>query len=155
MGDLIFKGTVDEIDVGKLAVGLPARLKIGALPDSTVTGVVTRIAPQAIEKDNSKLFEVEIELDPGQNVVLRAGYSANADVVIREKKDILLVAERLVTFEDGGKKAFVEIPGGAPKSPPRKVEIKTGLSDGLNVEVLEGLKAGDSVIERPPREITG
>jgi HlyD family secretion protein len=155
MGDLIFKGTVDEIDVGKLQVGLPARLKIGALPDAAVTGIVTRIAPQAIERDNSKLFEVEIELDPGQHAVLRAGYSANADVVIREKKDIVLVAERLVTFEDAGKKAFVELPGAGPKDEPRKVEIKTGLSDGLNVEVVEGLKAGDRVIERPPREIKG
>jgi HlyD family secretion protein len=155
MAGLIFKGTVDEIDVGKLREGLPARLKIGALPDATVTGVLTRIAPQAVEKDNSKLFEVEIELDPGQNVVLRAGYSANVDLVIREKKDILLVPERLVTFEDGGKKAFVEIPGASPKDEPKRVEIKTGLSDGLNVEVVSGLKAGDKVVERPPREIKG
>jgi HlyD family secretion protein len=155
MGDLIFKGTVDEIDVGKLAVGLAARLKVGALPDATVTGVLTRIAPQAIEKDNAKLFEVEIELDPAQEEVLRAGYSANADLVIREKTDIVLVPERLVTFEDGGKKAFVEIPGDGPKSEPKKVEITTGLSDGLNVEVVSGLEAGKQVVERPPREIQG
>ena len=91
MGGLIFKGTVDEIDVGKLKEGLPARLKIGALPDAVVTGKLTRIAPQAIEKDNSKLFEVEIELDTKDAVVLRAGYSANVDLVIREKKDLLIV----------------------------------------------------------------
>lgn len=155
MSDLIFKGTVDEIDVGKLAVGLPARLKVGALPDAAVTGVLTRIAPQAIEKDNAKLFEVEIELDPGQEAVLRAGYSANADLVIREKTDIVVVPERLVTFEDGGKKAFVEVPGDGPKSEPKRVEIVTGLSDGLNVEVVSGLEAGAKVVERPPREIQG
>ena len=152
MGDLIFKGTVDEIDVGKLAVGLPARLRIGALPDAKVTGKLTRIAPQATEKDNAKLFEVEIELDPGQETALRAGYSANADLVIKEKKDILLVPERVVIFEDGGKKAFVELPGESPKAPPKKVEIATGLSDGLNCEVTSGVKKGDFVIQRPPKE---
>ncbi|HEX4822884.1 MAG TPA: efflux RND transporter periplasmic adaptor subunit [Candidatus Polarisedimenticolaceae bacterium] len=151
MKDLIFKGTVDEIDVGKLQVGLPTRLRIGALPDKTVTGKLTRIAPQATEKDNAKLFEVEIELDPGQEAVLRAGYSANADVVIKEKKDILLIPERVITFEDGGKKAFVEIPGGSPKAPAKKVEIATGLSDGLNCEVTSGLKKGDLVLQRPPK----
>lgn len=155
MTDLVFKGTVDEIDVGKLHVGLPVRFRIGALPDAAVTGRLSRIAPQAKEKDNAKLFEIEIELDPTSGTVLRAGYSANANVVIREKKDVLLVPERLVTFEDGGKKAFVEVPGAGPKDPPRKTEIKTGLSDGLNVEVLEGLKEGDRIVERPPREIEG
>ncbi|HZN54129.1 MAG TPA: efflux RND transporter periplasmic adaptor subunit [Candidatus Polarisedimenticolaceae bacterium] len=152
MGDLIFKGTVDEIDVGKLAVGLPARLRIGALPDAKITGKLTRIAPQATEKDNAKLFEVEIELDPGHKTVLRAGYSANADLVIKEKKDILLVPERVITFEDGGKKAFVQLPGDTPKAPPKKVEITTGLSDGLNCEVVAGLKKGDMVIQPPPKD---
>ncbi len=155
MSDLVFKGTVDEIDVGKLAVGLPVRFRIGALPEATVTGRLSRIAPQAKEKDNAKLFEVEIELDPSAGTVLRAGYSANADVVIREKQEVLLVPERLVTFEDGGKKAFVELPGIGPKDPPKRAEIRTGLSDGLNVEVLDGLKEGDKVVERPPREIQG
>lgn len=151
MKDLIFKGTVDEIDVGKLAVGLPARMRIGALPNTTITGKLTRIAPQATEKDNAKLFEVEIELDPGQEVTLRAGYSANADLVIKEKKDILLVPERVIQFEDGGKKAFVEVPGTSPKAEPKKVEIGTGLSDGLNCEVTSGLKKGDLVVSRPPK----
>jgi HlyD family secretion protein len=151
MKDLIFKGTVDEIDVGKMAVGLPARLRIGALPDKTVSGKLTRIAPQATEKDNAKLFEVEIELDPGQEAVLRAGYSANADLIIKEKKDILLIPERVVQFEDGGKKAFVELPGATPKSPVKKVEITTGLSDGMNCEVIAGLKKGDLVVQRPPK----
>jgi HlyD family secretion protein len=155
MRELIFRGTVDEIDVGKLKEGLPARLKIGALPDKEVLGKLTRIAPQAIEKDNAKLFEVEIELDPGQDVVLRSGYSANVDLVIREKGDVVLVPERLVTFEDGGKKAFVEVPADKPGAEPRKVEIATGLSDGLNLEVVSGLEPGAKVIERPPREIKG
>ena len=154
MRDLIFKGTVDEIDVGKLRVGLAARIKIGALPADVVTGVVSRIAPQAKQDEGATLFDVEIELDPGQNIELRAGYSANADIVIREKTDIVIVPERLVTFEDGGQKAFVEVPGDSPEAEPRKVEVKTGISDGLNVEIIKGLKAGDKVIERPPKEIS-
>jgi HlyD family secretion protein len=154
MKDLIFKGTVDEIDVGKMKMGLPARIKVGALPTDVVTGKVTRIAPQAQKKEGSTLFDVEIELDPGQKIVLRAGYSANADVVIREKKDILTLPERLVIFEEGGKKTFVEVPAPNPKDDPKKVSITLGLSDGLNVEVASGLKAGEKVIQRPPKEIS-
>jgi HlyD family secretion protein len=155
MGDLIFKGTVDEIDVGKLSPGVTARLKIGALPGQIVTGRLSRIAPQAKEEEGARLFEVEIELDPVEAVVLRAGYSANADLIIREKTDTLLVPERLVLFEEDGTKTFVELPGDATDADPRKVEIQTGLSDGLNIEVLSGLSEGDQVIQRPPRDILG
>jgi len=152
MRDLIFKGTVDEIDVGKLSVGMPTRIKVGALPTDVVTGHVSRIAPQAQQKEGATLFDVEVELEPSK-ITLRAGYSANADVIIREKKDVLVIPERLVTFADGGKKASVEIPGSDPKS-PKKVDIKTGISDGLNVEVLSGLTKGQKIVERPPKEIS-
>jgi HlyD family secretion protein len=154
MSDIIFKGTVDEIDVGKMHVGMPARIKVGALPSDVVTGKLSRIAPQAQQKEGATLFDVEIELDPNQKVTLRAGYSANADVIIREKKDVLTIPERLVTYEDGGKKASVEIAQADPKAQPKKVEIKTGISDGLNVEVLAGVKKGDRLVERPPKEIS-
>lgn len=154
MSDLIFKGTVDEIDVGKLSVGMSTRIKVGALPTDVVTGKVSRIAPQAQQKEGATLFDVEIELDPGQKITLRAGYSANADVIIREKKDVLVVPERVVTFEDGGKKTTVEVAAATPKAEPKKTEIKTGVSDGLNIEVVSGLKKGDKVVERPPKEIS-
>jgi HlyD family secretion protein len=154
MSDLIFKGTVDEIDVGKLRVGLPTRIKVGALPTDVVTGSVSRIAPQAQQKEGATLFDVEIELQRNSTIVLRAGYSANADVIIREKKDVLIVPERVVTFEDGGKKAFVEIPGAAPKQEPKKVEVKLGISDGMNAEVLSGLQKGAKVVERSPKKIS-
>ena len=94
---------------------------------------------------------MEIELLPGQGVVLRAGYSANAEIVVREKHDVLTIPERLVTFQDG--KASVELPGKGEKDAPVKKEIKTGLSDGMNVEVAEGLTEKDLVIERPPKKI--
>jgi HlyD family secretion protein len=154
MSDLIFKGTVDEIDVGKLKGSLPARIKVGALPTDVVTGKVARIAPQAQQKDGATLFDVEIELDSTANVTLRAGYSANADLIIRERKDVLTIPERVVIFEDGGKKTFVEVPGATEKAPPVKTAVKLGVSDGLNVEVAEGLPKGAKVLERPPKKLT-
>lgn len=154
MTDLVFKGTVDEIDVGKLHPGMTAHIKVGALPDEPVTGKVARIAPQAEQKEGATLFAIEVELQPGKELTLRAGYSANADVVIREKKDVLFLPERLVTMSDDGKKATVEVPAAEPSAPPRTVDVKLGLSDGLNVEIEEGLQEGDEVIERPPKEIT-
>ena len=77
---------------------------------------------------------------------------AQADIVIREKKEVLVFPERLVTFE--GEKATVEIPPADPKEEPTKREIRVGLSDGLSIEVLDGLKQGEMVVERPPKEIT-
>jgi HlyD family secretion protein len=150
MATLVFKGTVDEIDVGKLKEGMPARIKVGALPDAKVDGRVYKIAPKSKTAEGATLFDVEIELLPGKDVVLRAGYSANADIVVREKSDVLLVPERLVTFSEG--KAFVEVPG-AGEAPPAKREVKVGLSDGINVEVAEGLNEKDRVVERPPKKI--
>jgi HlyD family secretion protein len=120
-----------------------------------VTGRLTRIAPQAREEEGARLFDVEIEIQPTDGVMLRAGYSANADLVITEKQDILLIPERLVLFEDDGAKTFVELPGEGEDAEPRKVEIEAGLSDGLNIEVVSGLAEGDQVIQRPPRDIFG
>jgi len=153
MRDLLFKGTVDEIDVGKLHLGLPARLKIGALPDAVVTGTLTRIAPQAIEKDNAKLFEIEIELDPSAGTILRAGYSANADLIIREQSNVVMVPERLVQFDSDGGATWVEVPGDAPGADPVRTDVEVGLSDGLNIEIVSGLEEGDTVVQRPPRDV--
>lgn len=154
MSELLFRGTVDEIDVGRLQMGLPARIKVGAMASAEVTGKLTRIAPQSRVKDGATVFDVEITLDPGLKVPLRAGYSCNAAIVIQEKKDALLLPERVVTYEKGKEKASVELPGPKPKSPPRKVDIAVGISDGLNVEVLSGLKKGDKVLEKAAKPTT-
>jgi len=150
MSTLLFKGTVDEIDVGKLKEGMPARIKVGALPDAKVEGKVYKISPKSKVAEGATLFDVDISLLPAPGVVLRAGFSANADVVVREKQDVLLIPERLVTFADG--KASVEIPGVGDAEPVKRA-IKVGLSDGLNVEVAEGLKEKEQVVERPPKKI--
>ena len=150
MTQLVFMGTVDEIDVGKLAEGMPARIKVGAMPDAAVQGTVYKIAPKSKTAEGATLFDVEITLQPAAGTVLRAGYSANADIVVREKADVLLLPERLVTFAEG--KASVEVPPPVEGEPVKK-EIKVGLSDGINIEVAEGLKLKDQVVERPPKKI--
>jgi HlyD family secretion protein len=76
-------------------------------------------------------------------------------VVIREKNDILIIPERLVLFEgEEGDETYVEVPGEGPEAEPRKVAVSLGLSDGLNIEIVDGLERGDSVIQRPPRDVT-
>ncbi|MDX1643934.1 MAG: efflux RND transporter periplasmic adaptor subunit [Thermoanaerobaculia bacterium] len=151
MGRLIFKGTVDEIDVGKLEEGLPVRIDIGALPSSNVTGSVRMIAPKAVEEEGSTLFDVEVEIEERGDAVLRAGYSANANIIIQEKTDVLIVPERLLIFEDDER--FVELPPPGPEAEPEKHPVQIGLSDGINVEIVSGLSEGDQIVERPPREI--
>lgn len=148
MGSLLFKGTVDEIDVGKIGDGLAAEIQIGALPDAKVLGRVDRIFPKAKKEGNATLFDIWILISDAAGTKLRAGFSATASIRIRESLQVVLIPERLVLFENG--KKFVEVPDGEAT---KKVEIRTGLSDGLNIEILEGLKEGDKVVERPPREI--
>lgn len=154
MASLVFKGTVDEIDVGKISDGMEAEIQIGALPDTKILARVDRIFPKAKKEGNATLFDIWIGIKETAGVTLRAGFSATASIQIRERKQVVLIPERLVIFEDG--KRFVEIAdNGESKGEPktRKVEIQTGLSDGLNIEILSGLKEGEKVVERPPREI--
>ena len=153
MSDLIFKGTVDEIDVGKLHGGMIARIKVGALPTDVVTGKVARIAPQAQQKEGATLFDVEIELEPTEHHAARRLLGQRRPHHPREegRPD---APERVVIFEDGGKKTFVELPAAKPKEPPKKVAVKLGVSDGLNTEVVEGLALGAKVVERPPKKLT-
>ena len=149
MKNLIFKGTVDEIDVGKIYEGMEAALKIGAIPDQKIMGRVSRISPKAKRQENATLFDVEIEIVQKGDKVIRAGYSANADLVINKAEGTLILPERLVSFENG--KAFVEIKNG--RAQIIKKEVKTGLSDGITIEIREGLKEGDEIVERPPKEV--
>ena len=151
MDDLIFKGNVDEIDVGKLHVGQEVEIEIGAIPNQKIAGKLTKISPKAHKEEGSTLFEVEIEIDDTGKNFLRAGYSANADIIITKKVDIVLAPERLVTIEDSIK--TVEVLDSLGIITP--VEIETGLSDGINIEIVSGVDAGAMLVERPPKEITG
>jgi HlyD family secretion protein len=153
MKSLRFKGTVDEIDVGKITAGMDAEMQIGALPETKIEGKVERIYPKAKKEGNATLFDIEISLDKTGGQTLRAGFSATASIRIRDRKQVLMLPERLIIFDSG--KRFVEVPEGQGKGEQktRKVEVQTGLSDGLNIEILSGLKEGDKVVEKPPREI--
>lgn len=161
MNDLIFKGTVDEIDVGRLEEGMPVQIKVGALPNAEVSGVLSKIWLKARKEDNSTVFPVEIEIteavkkDPAHPeddpvpVVLRAGYSSNADVIIERRDQVLLIPERVVEFD--GDTATVKVVV-APGEVEERV-IATGLSDAINVEVVDGLEEGARVQEKPVKEI--
>jgi HlyD family secretion protein len=149
MNSLIFKGTVDEIDVGKLEEGMTAELKIGAIPDEKIFGTLTKISPKAKQQENATLFDVEIEITQRGKKMIRAGYSTNAELVINKAENTLFIPERLVEFNE--EKAYVEVMGDNGEIIKREVEI--GLSDGINVEIKEGLAEGEEVVERPPKEI--
>jgi HlyD family secretion protein len=149
MEELIFKGTVDEIDVGKLKSGMKTDIKVGALPGEEVEGVLSKISPKAKKQDNTTLFDIEIEVTDQGSKTLRAGYSANADIIISRKDSILVIPERLVTF--AGDTARVEVQDSVGSIDFKNIEV--GLSDGLNIEVVSGLELGDRVVERPPKEI--
>ena len=149
MSNLIFRGTVDEIDVGKLREGMPADVKVGALPDAAVSGEVYAISLKARTEDNATVFPIEVTLTEVGEAVLRAGYSANVDIIIDRRDDVLVIPERLIRFEEGVSEVTVLLPGGETED---RV-IETGLSDALTIEVLAGLEEGDLVIEPPPREI--
>ncbi|OGC92720.1 MAG: hypothetical protein A2W25_07005 [candidate division Zixibacteria bacterium RBG_16_53_22] len=150
MDKLVFKGTVDEIDVGKLVEEMPVDLKIGALPNEKLTGRLSKISPKAKKQDNTTLFDLEVEITEAGTKALRAGYSANAEIIITKKDSILVIPERLVSFQ--ADTARVEVQDSATGKIDFK-NIKTGLSDGLNIEVTEGLALGEKVVERPPKEI--
>ena len=149
MERLIFKGTVDEIDVGKLREGMIAELKVGALPTDKITGTLYKISLKAEKKENATVFPIEISVPGGTKTTLRAGYSANASIIIQKKDSVLTIPERVVTFRNDS--AFVRVPLGSGKEEERV--IKTGLSDAIKVEVTSGLREGDEVFEKPVKKI--
>ncbi|MCK4633013.1 MAG: efflux RND transporter periplasmic adaptor subunit, partial [candidate division Zixibacteria bacterium] len=141
---------VDEIDVGKLVEGMTADIEIGALSNQKIEGKLLRISPKAHKEEGSTLFEVEIEISDVGEIFLRAGYSANADIIITRKTDIILIPERLITMRDSMN--FVEVADSLGVITERQIEI--GLSDGISIEVTSGLDVGEIMVERPPREIS-
>ncbi len=149
MKSLLFRGTVDEIDVGKLREGMKADIKVGALPDAHVTGTVTKIFPKGKKEENATVFPVEIALGPDGAAHLRAGYSANAEIIVARRDSVLAIPERVVTFDGDTAWVTVQLADGQTE----KRVIQTGLSDAVQIEVLSGLSEGDRVREKPTRKI--
>lgn len=149
MDDLIFRGTVDEIDVGKLSHGMEVQLQVGAIPKDTIRGILRRISPKARKQDNTTIFDVEVTITSTTESVLRAGYSANAEVIVAKKDSVLVVPERLVTFTEDS--TFVDIQDSTGAVVQHPVEV--GLSDGINIEIVAGLEEGQEIVEKPPKTI--
>jgi len=135
--NLLFKGTVDEIDVGRLEEGMKAKITVGAIPDEEVLGIIDIIAPKAGKKEGATVFDIEIIITDKADKPLRVGYSATADIIIDERKDVLIIPEGAVIFEED--KEYVYLANG------EKREIQTGLSDALNIEVVTGLEEGEEI----------
>ncbi len=144
IGQVFVRGKVDEADIGFVKFGMPARITTESFRDQTFSGKVTQISPIGVEKDNVTTFEVEVSIDnPGQQ--LKANMTANAEVILEEKADTLVVPEAAISYDEK-KSAFVEVADPAADTGRRRVPVKVGIGNGTRTEVLEGLKAGDKVV---------
>src|SRR2546425_200146 len=143
--DQVFvRGKVDEADIGRVRLGQPARIRVETFKDKTFNGKVTQISPMGVEKDNVTNFEVRVSIDnPGKE--LKANMTANAEIVLEEHADALIVPESAVTY-DAQKNAFVSVVSPGAKSGRKKVQVKVGVSNGTKIQILDGLKQGDRVV---------
>lgn len=138
MNNLIFRGKVDETEVGSVAIGTPMDISIGAAPDLKPTAVVDYIAPKSDNSSGANSFELKAGIKVDDASKIRAGYSANASIILQRAADVLTVPESAVSFE--GEKTYVYVrTDSVPKAVFERREIKTGLSDGINIEVKSGI----------------
>jgi HlyD family secretion protein len=138
------KGKVDESDIGRVYLGQPARIKVESFKDKSFNGVVTKISPMGVEKDNVTTFEVRVSINnPGGE--LKAEMTANAEIILEEHKNVLQIPEGAIVY-DKDKKASVEIPDPSAKEGKKKIAVNIGISNGAKTELLGGLKEGDQVV---------
>ena len=145
MTELVFKGKVDESEVGKLRTGMDLLLTIGAIEGQRFGATLEYIAPKGIEENGAIQFEIRAALAAAAEATIRANYSANADIVLDRHDKVLAIDEGLLQFE--GEKTFVEVET-APQAFERR-EVKTGLSDGIAIEIVSGIKEGDRLKSKP------
>ncbi len=141
MNEMIFDGKVDESDVGKLKEGMELQLKVGALDKDKFLAKLEYISPQGNEENGAIQFEIKAAVKLQKGTFLRAGYSANADIVLARKDSVMSIKESNLEFD--GDSTFVEVES-APQVFQKRL-IKTGLSDGINIEVLSGLSKEDKI----------
>jgi len=142
MTDLIFEGKVDESEVGKISEGMDLILTIGAIEDEEFDAKLEYISPKGVEENGAIQFEIKASVDLKENQFIRAGYSANANVVLDRRDNVLAIDEGLVQYENDTT-TFVEIAVGDQKFERR--DVKLGLSDGIKVEVLSGVSEEDEI----------
>ncbi len=137
-------GKVDEADIGKVYLGQPARIVVESYKEKKFEGKVTKLSPLGVQKDNVTTFEVRVSIQNSAGE-LRANMSANAEIILEEKENILLVPETSIIY-DKERNTFVETP--TPNSPngKTKIPVKIGISNGVKTEVIEGLTENQKVI---------
>ncbi len=137
MSNLIFKGNVDETEVGQLSVGMPMTISVGAIPDTEPHAVIEYISPKGNESSGANTFELKAALEVDPDVTLRAGYSANATVVLSSAKDVLTIPESVVEFSGDSTFVYCQVDSATQKY--ERTAITTGLGDGVNIEVKSGI----------------
>jgi HlyD family secretion protein len=144
VSDVYVLGKVDEADIGKVYLDQPARIVVESFKDRKFDGRVTKISPLGRERDNVTTFEVRVSIrNPGGE--LRANMTANAEIILEEKKGVLMLPETAVVY-DKERRTFVDVPDPKGERGRRRIPAKLGISNGVKTEVLEGLREGDKVV---------
>ena len=149
MNDLIFIGTIDETEVGRVHTGMPIKLTVGALENRHFDAVLEYISPKATEESGAILFEIKAAASIPDSVMIRAGYSANAEIILQRADNVLTLPESAVSFRNDS--TFVQILTDSTAMPQvfTEKQVKIGISDGINVEILEGIAQGEKVRGNP------
>lgn len=144
MNDLIFRGNIDETEVGRLVEGMPMKITVGALQDLRFDAVLEYVSPKAVENNGANQFEVKAAVTAVRDGKIRSGYSANAEIVLAKAENVLSVPESAIEFS--GDSTFVYVVGGAGEQKTyRRTQVVTGLSDGVNIEIKSGITTKDKV----------
>ena len=143
LGKMIFEGKVDEAEVASLQVGTPLKVSLGAIEDQELDASLQFIAPKGTEEQGAVQFKIEADLVLNDSIFVRAGYSANASIVLDRKEDVLALREALIQFDRKTQDPYVEVMTGDQKFERR--DVKLGISDGVNIEILEGVAEEDEV----------
>lgn len=143
LGKMIFEGKVDEAEVGKLKIGMPLTITLGAIQEKEFEAGLKFIAPKGVEEDGAVQFKIEGDVALDNSFFIRAGYSANASLVLEEKDSVLAVKEAWLQFDKDTEKPYVEVKTG--ENTYERRDIETGISDGIYVEVLSGITESDEI----------
>ena len=144
MKDLIFRGNIDETEVGQLSIGVPMKITIGALQDVKLNASLEYISPKAVENNGANQFEIKAAIDVKGAKSLRSGYSANAEIVLQTAKNVLTIPESAIEFS--GDSTFVYlVKGKGEQKTYERHPVTIGISDGVNIEIKKGLTKKDIV----------
>lgn len=144
MNDLIFRGNVDETEVGQVNVGMPMTITVGALQDLKFNACLEYISPKAVEANGANQFEIKAAVQVPEKTGVRSGYSANAQIVLAEALHVLTVPESAIHFEGNNTYVYLVQGKGKNKTYQRR-DVKVGLSDGVNIQIKSGLTTNDRV----------